>query len=193
MLHILTHNVVGVPPAVLETQLGYVGMVSWRTWISCRAERVRQMSSRVLFYFWIMLLSVLMGLWQWDWCCPQAMLWSAMLVWTLLKSPQCDRFVIFMWTLKLWACWGFRWSLSGSWAAWDSHDGGQKHSKTTPHLFNVHGDILLTQFHCQVQTVTATAWKVAQISLPLQKYNSQQGILSFLSFYYCRFFCWKYF
>lgn len=67
--------------------LGSVGMVSHRAWISCRAKRARQMSPRMLFYFWIMSLSVMMGLWQWHWCSPPAISWSAMLFETLKSYP----------------------------------------------------------------------------------------------------------
>lgn len=56
-----------------KQSVGTVGMVS--VWISCRATSVGQMSPRVLFYFWI-LLSVLMGVWQWDRCSPPAVVCS---------------------------------------------------------------------------------------------------------------------
>lgn len=68
-------------------------------WISCRAERARQMSPRVLFYFWTMLLSALMGLWQWYWRCPPAL----MVCYTGSIPLQDHLSVTFVWMLNLWA------------------------------------------------------------------------------------------
>lgn len=104
-LLVRTHAVAEVG---VRLSLGSVGMVSHRAWISCRAKRARQMSPRVLFYFWIMSLSVLMGVWQWHWCYPPAILWSATVLQTFV-SCLCDLFANLMFWILMLGCVSYRW------------------------------------------------------------------------------------
>lgn len=139
----------------VRLSLGSVGMVSHRAWISCRAKRARQMSPRTLFYFWIMSLSVLMGVWQWHWRCPPAISWSATLVQTLKSSP-CDLFVYFvLWILMLgcvsWEFVSSRGEISdGVRRTLSSHDALDTHEVTRPYQFFPLWDSLLTKTHSQV-------------------------------------------
>lgn len=56
--HVRAH---AVASALTCLALGSVGAVSHKLWISCWVEKAGQMSPRMLFYFWIMSSSVLMG------------------------------------------------------------------------------------------------------------------------------------
>lgn len=56
--HVRAH---AVASALTCLALGSVGAVSHKLWISCWVEKAGQISPRMLFYFWIMSSSVLMG------------------------------------------------------------------------------------------------------------------------------------